>query len=66
MREIASSTFSRELNAEMRTYPSPARPKPAPGVVTTFASLRSLSKNSQLSPFTSTYPYGESVPPVTA
>ena len=39
-------------------YPSPALPKPAPGVVTTFASLRRRSKNSQLSPFTPTQRYG--------
>ena len=53
-RPIASRTFSRELKAEMRMNPSPAWPKPAPGVVTTFASFRSLSKNSQESPLTFT------------
>ena len=37
----------------------------APGVVTTLASLRSLSKNAQESPFTSTQRYGELSPPVT-
>ena len=53
-RPTASSTLARELNAEMRIYPCPFRPKPAPGVVTTFASLRSLSKNAQLSSLTFT------------
>ena len=46
MRESAFSTFSRELNALMRTWPSPHLPKPAPGVQTTWAWLSSRSKNS--------------------
>ena len=45
MRFIASSTFSRLLKALMRMKPWPQRPKPAPGVVTTCARLRSRSKN---------------------
>ena len=53
-RPMASRTFSSELNAEMRMKPSPACPKPAPGVVTTFASLSSLSKKAQESPLTFT------------
>jgi hypothetical protein len=37
MRVRAVSTFSRELKALMRTWPSPHLPKPAPGVQTTWA-----------------------------
>jgi len=37
MRARAVVTFSRELNALMRTWPSPHLPKPAPGVQTTCA-----------------------------
>ena len=50
----------------VRMKPSPARPKPAPGVVTMFASASRWSKNFQLSPFTSTQTYGESTPPATS
>ena len=32
MRSTASRTFARELKDEMRMYPSPAFPNPAPGV----------------------------------
>jgi len=46
-RFMASSTFSRLLKALMRMKPCPQRPKPAPGVVTTWARLSSLSKNFQ-------------------
>jgi len=45
---IASCTFSREPKAESRKYPSPLGPKPLPGVPTTWHSLSSLSKKSQL------------------
>ena len=44
---MASSTASRLLKALMRMKPSPQRPKPAPGVVTTCARFSSLSKNFQ-------------------
>src|SRR5690606_2356380 len=47
MRARAVSTLARELKALMRTWPSPQAPKPAPGVQTTWASLRSLSKKAQ-------------------
>jgi len=43
---IASFTLSGVANAVRRTYPSPAGPKPAPGVQTTLALLKSRSKNS--------------------
>ncbi len=46
MRARAVTTFSRELNALMRTWPSPHLPKPAPGVQTTWAWLSNRSKNS--------------------
>lgn len=49
MRRQTSSTFSRELNAEMRKNPSPLEPKPEPGVITTFASCSILSNICQLS-----------------
>gem|GEM_PF-2481653 len=45
MRSSAAVTFSRLLNALMRTWPSPHRPKPAPGVTTTPALVSSRSKN---------------------
>ena len=45
IRTRAASTFSRELNALIRTCPSPHWPKPAPGVQTTWALLSSVSKN---------------------
>ncbi len=45
---MASSTFSRLLKAEIRKYPSPAAPKPEPGVPTTLQVCNSLSKKSQL------------------
>jgi len=48
-RRTTSSTFARELNALMRKWPSPQRPKPAPGVVTTRAWRSRWSKNPQLS-----------------
>ena len=35
IRSIAADTFSRELKALRRKYPSPQRPKPEPGVPTT-------------------------------
>ena len=41
-----SSTFARELKAEIRKYPSPAEPKPEPGVMTTWASPNILSNMS--------------------
>ncbi len=41
-----SSTLARELKAEMRKYPSPAEPKPEPGVMTTWASCSILSNMS--------------------
>jgi len=47
MRWRADSTLARELNALMRTWPSPHLPKPAPGVQTTWALFSSRSKNSQ-------------------
>ncbi len=47
MRSRAVMTFSRELKALMRTWPSPHLPKPAPGVQTTCALFRRRSKNSQ-------------------
>ena len=46
-RRQTSSTFSRVLNEEMRKYPSPAAPNPAPGVMTTWASSSILSNMSQ-------------------
>jgi len=46
MRSRAVTTFSRLLNELMRTWPSPHRPKPAPGVQTTPARMSSRSKNS--------------------
>ena len=46
MRARAVTTFSRELNALMRTWPSPHLPKPAPGVQTTWALFSNRSKNS--------------------
>lgn len=42
-----SSTLARELKAEIRKYPSPAEPKPEPGVMTTCASPSILSNMSQ-------------------
>src|SRR5512139_1283501 len=47
IRPTASSTFSRLPKAESRKNPSPAGPKPLPGVPTTWHSVRSLSKKSQ-------------------
>jgi hypothetical protein len=47
IRSRAATTFSRLLKALMRTCPSPQRPKPAPGVQTTWARSSSRSKNSQ-------------------
>ena len=45
MRVSAVSTFSRELKALIRTWPSPHLPKPAPGVQTTWAFSSNVSKN---------------------
>ncbi len=47
-RRAASSALRRLLKAEMRKYPSPALPKPLPGVMTMLASLSTRSKMSQL------------------
>ncbi len=62
-----SMTFSRELNAEIRKYPSPAAPNPDPGVMTTLASSSILSNMSQLvSPSgQATHTYGAFSPPKT-
>ena len=46
IRARAISTFSRELKALIRTWPSPHLPNPAPGVQTTWAWFSSRSKNS--------------------
>ena len=40
----AQSLAEASEEAVMRMWPAPARPKPTPGVVTTFASCSSLSK----------------------
>ena len=65
MRLIASSTFSRELNAESRRYPSPEAPNPLPGVPTTWHSPSSLSNNYQLFRFPGVFShtYGAFTPP---
>ncbi len=47
-RRATSSAFARLLKDEMRKKPSPLEPKPLPGVMTTFASFRILSKACQL------------------
>ena len=61
---IAFSVFSFVLNAVRRKYPSPALPKPAPGVPATPASS-SLSKKSQegIPPGVFSHIYGELTPP---
>lgn len=46
-RSMARFVFSGVLNAVRRKYPSPAAPKPAPGVPATLASFKSLSKKLQ-------------------
>src|SRR5262249_50835545 len=47
-RRATSSAWARLLKALMRKKPSPLEPKPLPGVMTTWASRRILSKASQL------------------
>src|ERR1022692_348660 len=47
-RRATSSALARLLKALMRKKPSPFEPKPLPGVITTFASLRILSNACQL------------------
>src|SRR6266849_8840111 len=47
IRSTASSVSPREPNAVRRKYPSPVGPNPEPGMPTTCASARSLSKKSQ-------------------
>ena len=63
MRASAATTFSRELKALMRTWPSPQRPKPAPGVQTTWALFSSRSKNSHESRPVLIQMYGALSPP---
>src|SRR4051794_14575612 len=67
IRFIASSTFSRLLNALNRAYPSPAAPNPLPGVQTTLACSSIASKNCQLeTPLgVCTQTYGALMPPNT-
>ena len=47
-RSATASAFARELKAETRKKPSPWAPNPAPGVITTWISFKSLSKTAQL------------------
>src|SRR5439155_142255 len=64
-RPIASSTFSRELKALTRKYPSPLMPKPLPGVTTMWAWVSRRSKASQLERLRGvlTQTYGAWTPP---
>ena len=64
----AFSVFSFVLKEVRRKYPSPARPKPEPGVPTTPVFCSSRSKNSQAvsPPGVLSQMYGESTPPYTS
>src|SRR5262245_50306586 len=67
IRAIASSTLSLASNALSRMYPSPEAPNPLPGVHTTCAFLKSVSKKSQLETPSGvlTHAYGALTPPYT-
>ena len=46
--EALNSSSNKNINKLERKYPSPSAPNPAPGVPTTWISVRSLSKKAQL------------------
>ena len=68
IRFIASMQFSCVPKAVSRKYPSPAGPNPTPGVPTTCASFKSLSKNCHEPMPCGVFNqiYGELIPPTTS